>query len=272
MSKLTKQNVDGVDYTVAGCALTGTCSSAASDFVKVVNLTDGDIVADGMSVAITFAQANTAGNAPAGQTVYSSDQVTYYSDAGLTNPVTLPPAGCYHVVYTGTGNAYILYTYPVITAGGVTAPLCKSDGSFTGGTLWSAGAIVVVLYTGGKFIISVSTVDAVQDGNLKAVTSNAVFDRLNVAFSAGLNLPAYESTVAGGEIHELGSYTIPETGVYAIDWSCYAVNNTNGGTSLGIKIDNYNVENLATNSFFQGVTAWSNCLECSCTRKLTNNC
>ena len=117
-----------------------------------------------------------------------------------------------------------------------------------------------------------TTVDAVTDGDMHAVTSNAVFDRLNVAFSGGLNLPAYSSTVAGGEEHVLGTYTIPETGVYALDWFCFATNNTQGGTSVGIHIlNNTTGYILARTSMFVAVTAWSNGFEVSCTRKLTKN-
>ena len=83
MAKLLRQNVGGVDYTMAGCALTGVCASSASDFIKAVALSDGDQLSDGMSVVVTFANGNTAGNAPVPLTIYSSDQTNYYSDSGV---------------------------------------------------------------------------------------------------------------------------------------------------------------------------------------------
>ena len=153
MSKLTKQNVAGTDYTMVGCTLTGVCASSASDYVKVVTLSDGDEVSDGMIVACTFANENTAGIAPASTIIYSSDQINYYSDSGLTQPFTLAPSGCCTIEYTGTGNAYTYTSYPVIQIGNITGPLCAPDGSITGGTLWHSGATVMLHYTGGKFLL-----------------------------------------------------------------------------------------------------------------------
>ena len=69
MSKLIRQNVGGVDYTTVGCMLTGSCATAAADFVKDIVLSDGDSISDGITVACTFDYANTAGNSPSGQTV-----------------------------------------------------------------------------------------------------------------------------------------------------------------------------------------------------------
>lgn len=60
MSKLLRQNVGGTDYTMAGCALSATCATAAATAAKVAELTDGDVLADGMSVAIQFTNGNTA--------------------------------------------------------------------------------------------------------------------------------------------------------------------------------------------------------------------
>lgn len=153
MVKLSRQNIGGIDYTMAGCALTGVCASAASDYVKSVTLSDGDTLSDGMSVVITFANGNTAGTAPASLTIYSSDQVNYYSDSGLTQPFTLAPAGCYDIEYTGTGNAYTYTSYPVIQVEGVTAPLCSSRGKKTSGAVWDAGDTVLTLYSGNKFML-----------------------------------------------------------------------------------------------------------------------
>lgn len=174
MPKITKQNVGGTDYTMVGCALTGVCPTSASDYVKAVTLSDGDIVSDGMTVACTFANGNTAGIAPGTQTIYSSDQVNYYSDDQLTVPFTLAPAGCYVIEYTGTGNAYTYTSYPVIQVGQISGPLCSPNGKEYGGTAWSAGDTVLFLYTGGKFLMLNVAVNVVQSGNTMPVTSGAV--------------------------------------------------------------------------------------------------
>ena len=151
MSKISRQNVGGTDFTMVGCTLTGVCASAAADYVKAVTLSDGDELSDGMTVVVAFANGNTAGTAPASTTIYSSDQVNYYVDAGLTQPFTLAPAGCYEIEYTGTGNAYTYISYPVMQVGSVSGPLCDASGNKASGALWLAGDKVSVLYTNGCF-------------------------------------------------------------------------------------------------------------------------
>ena len=153
MPKILRQNVGGIDYAMAGCALSGSCATAASDFVKVVTLSDGDTVSDGMSLAVAFTNGNTAGNAPGTTTIYSSDQVHYFSDSGLTQPFTLAPAGCYTITYTGTGNAYTYKSFPVLSVGGVTAPVCSINGRNIGTSAWNAGDTGVFIYTAGKFML-----------------------------------------------------------------------------------------------------------------------
>jgi hypothetical protein len=185
MTKLSRQNVGGIDYTMVGCTLTGVCASAASDYVKTVTLSDGDILSDGMSVVITFANGNTAGTAPASLTIYSSDQVNYYSDSGLTQPFTLAPSGCYEIEYTGTGNAYTYTSYPVVQIEGVTAPLCDSCGKKTSGAVWDAGDTVLMLYSGNKFMVVSGLTNVVTAGSRKAVTSGAVAAAIDNSF----NLP-----------------------------------------------------------------------------------
>lgn len=151
MSKILRQNVGGTNFTMAGCALTGVCASAAADYVKVVTLSDGDELSDGMTVIVAFANGNTAGTAPASTTIYSSDQINYYTDAGLTVPFTLAPAGCYEITYTGEGNAYNYIAYPVMQAGSVSGPLCDASGNKASGALWLAGDKVSINYANGCF-------------------------------------------------------------------------------------------------------------------------
>ncbi len=210
MTKLSRQNVGGIDYTMVGCTLTGVCASAASDYVKAVTLSDGDILSDGMYVVITFANGNTAGTAPASLTIYSSDQTNYYSDSGLTQPFTLAPSGCCEIEYTGTGNAYTYTSYPVIQIEGVTAPLCDSCGKKTSGAVWDAGDTVLMLYSGNKFMVISGLTNVVTAGSKKAVTSGGVYSALhgaNIAssvFTVTANWIANHTT----DIRKLGNFLV----------------------------------------------------------------
>lgn len=218
MAKLLRQNVGGVDYTMAGCALTGVCPTAAANYIKEITLSDGDVIGDGMMVVVTFANGNTAGNAPDAKTIYSSDQVNYYEDDQLTVPFTLAPEGCYEIEYTGTGNAYAYTDYPVFQIGSVSGPVCDYRGHVASGDLWSAGDSVQCMLKEGKFLLLggsggtdidvydtlqdaiddlpnldagqiiatedtgaelAQPVNAVENGNLHAVTSNAVASELS---------------------------------------------------------------------------------------------
>ena len=222
MGKLIRQNVGGIDYTTVGCMLTGSCATAAADFVKDIVLSDGNSIFDGMTVACTFDYANTAGNSPSGQTVYSSDQITYYEDDQLTIPVTLAPSGCYTIEYTGTGNAYTYVCYPVLQIGNVKAPLKDSQGNILSGNIWQDGEKIMLTYTAGYFMRTGSGGDAdidfyeteadvdaalagmpdgqyatwpsvgasqsvpineVKSGDMHAVTSNAVADCLSYSYT-----------------------------------------------------------------------------------------
>ena len=211
MSKILRQNVGGVDYTMVGCALTGTCSSAAGAFIKVVTLSDGDEILDGMSVAITFANGNTAGNAPSTQTIYSSDQINYYADAQLTEPITLAPAGCYSLEYTGAGYAYTYQSFPVVQIGNISAPIYLDDGTIAGAGIWANNEQVILIYIANKFrLLRGTAVDVIQAGNMKPVTSNAV----SVAVDEIVGRHSTDITAllqAGGYIRlASGSYSISQ--------------------------------------------------------------
>lgn len=218
MAKILRQNVGGVDFTMAGCALTGVCPTSAADYIKQITLSDGDVIEDGMMMVVTFANGNSAGNAPGTKTIYSSDQVNYFEDEQLTVPFTLAPEGCYEIEYTGTANAYTYTDYPVFQVGSVTGPVCDYRGHITSGDLWNAGDSVQCMLKGGKFLLLggsggteidvydsmqdviddlpnlqdkqiVATkdtgdelaqpVDVVEADNMHAVTSNAVAEYLN---------------------------------------------------------------------------------------------
>jgi hypothetical protein len=171
MSKLLRQNIGGTDYTMVGCTLTGVCNSAASDYVKAVTLSDGDILSDGMTVVVEFANGNTTGTAPASMTIYSSDQINYYSDSGLTQPFTLAPAGCYEITYTGEGNAYTYISYPVMQVGSVSGPLCDASGNKSSGALWLEGDKVSINYSNGCFNVIPQTA-----GSLTVTAASSVIN------------------------------------------------------------------------------------------------
>ena len=173
MSKLLRQNIGGTDFTMAGCTLTGVCNSAASDYVKSVTLTDGDILSDGMTVVVEFANGNTAGTAPASMTIYSSDQVNYFTDSGLTQPFTLAPAGCYEITYTGEGNAYTYISYPVMQVGSVSGPLCDASGNKSSGALWLEGDKVSINYSNGCFSVIPQTAGSLTVTATSSVVNGA---------------------------------------------------------------------------------------------------
>lgn len=218
MSKILRQNVGGVDFTMVGCALTGVCPTAAADYVKQITLSDGDVIEDGMMMVVTFANGNSAGNAPSTKTIYSSDQVDYFEDDQLTIPFTLAPEGCYEIEYTGTANAYTYTDYPVFQVGSVSGPVCDYRGHIASGDLWNAGDSVQCMLKEGKFLLLggsggadidvydsmaeliadlpnlqegqfaatkdtgdelAQPVDVVEEDNLHAVSSNAVAELLD---------------------------------------------------------------------------------------------
>lgn len=216
MAKILRQNVGGVDFTVAGCALTGVCPTAAADYVKQITLSDGDVIEDGMMMVVTFANGNTAGNAPNTKTIYSSDQVNYFEDDQLTVPFTLAPAGCYDIEYTGTANAYTYTDYPVFQVGSVSGPVCDYRGHITSGDLWEAGDSVQCMLKEGKFLLlggaggaDIEVYDTVQDAiddlpNLKV-------DQYIATKDTGSELSAPVDTVQSGNMHAITSNAVAES-------------------------------------------------------------
>lgn len=252
MSKILRQNVGGVDFTVVGCALTGVCPTSAADYVKQITLSDGDVIEDGMMMVVTFANGNSAGNAPGTKTIYSSDQVNYYEDAQLTVPFTLAPTGCYEIEYTGTANAYTYTDYPVFQVGTVSGPVCDYRGHITSGDLWNAGDSVQCMLKEGKFLLLGGSggtdidvynnmaeliadlpnlqdgqfaatkdtgdelsqpVDTVEAGNFHAVTSNAVF------LASSPNYANKQLIFDGLTHYQNQNYIVPDNGyLFASGW------------------------------------------------------
>ena len=224
MSKITKQNVGGTDYTMVGCALTGVCASAADAFIKAVILSDGDEISDGMTVIVTFANGNTAGTAPASKTIYSSDQVNYYEDSGLTVPFTLAPAGCYTITYTGEGNAYTYISYPVIQIGNVTGVLCDASGNTVSGSLWAKGAQIGIMFKDGKFLL----ISGALLNNMSALPTDAV---LHYSFD---DVPDYPDGIADVRLLNNNTYDIQSTNYKFYSNSGTTFSNENGNLKVVI--------------------------------------
>ena len=185
MTKIAQINVDGIDYAVSGASLTGTCSSPASDFMKLVTLTDSNSIEDGVTIACTFVHENSAGTAPSSLTLYSADQIHFYTDAGMTEPYVLAPSGCFELTYTGSGNAYSYISYPVVAIGTlsgiVSAPVCDSHGKVTSRSLWKAGDVVFLQYKSRKFFV-------VNDGSGNS-TAGVAFKGTRSAYNTAKLIP-----------------------------------------------------------------------------------
>lgn len=213
MAKILRQNVGGVNFTIAGCALTGVCPTSAADYVKQITLSDGDVIEDGMMMVVTFANGNSAGNAPNTKTIYSSDQVSYFEDEQLTVPFTLAPAGCYEIEYTGTGNAYTYTDYPVFQVGSVSGPVCDYRGHLASGDLWKAGDSVQCMLKEGKFLLLGGSGGA--DIEVYNTVQDAVDDLPNLSEGqyiatkdTGSELSAPVDTVQSGNMHACTSNAV----------------------------------------------------------------
>lgn len=230
MAKLLRQNVGGVDYTMAGCTLTGVCPSAAADYVKQATLSDGDELSDGMTIVVAFANGNTAGTAPQLMTIYSSDQVNYYEDDQLTVPFTLAPAGCYEIEYTGEGNAYNYISYPIMQVGNISGPICNASGNKASGALWLAGDKVSVNYSNGCFNVIPQATDSMTVMAASSVVNGAPLragSTVRIMFTADLagtdtatglvlNYNGVNTPVKVGKNGSLANFVASEvsTGVY----------------------------------------------------------
>lgn len=151
MGNVTQINVEGRNYNlVAGQAAKGACTTSAAAYEKVVVLPDSTDIVVGMLVAVTFVNGNTAGFSGK-KTIYSSDGTNFYWDSNLTDPVVLPPEGCY-IIENVSGQEYEYQAFPVLSVNGEVLPLCNSKGHPTGGPLWNAGDVVTFLYLEDRFI------------------------------------------------------------------------------------------------------------------------
>ena len=178
MDKVTQVNIEGKVYGfIAGQAVKGASAASAADYTKIVTIPEGANLVDGLLMAVLFVNGNTAGmDTPI--TVYSSDGETFYYDQAQTEQITLPPSNCYTVELI-SGDEYEYQEFINISVNGVVKPLCDSHGHPTGGALWNAGDIVVIINMDDRFITlvqgKVNVADAVEQDNPLPVSSGAVF-------------------------------------------------------------------------------------------------
>ena len=144
MTLLNTVNVGGTDFKVAGVAILGSCPTPAGSEVKVCTFTDDFELKAGDMLLVKFTYANTYGD-------------------GST-------------------------TYPKLQVNGTNYTMRRADGSYIASGEWDNNATLTFLFDGTDFILPagsllLGTVDIVEEGNLHAVTSNAVAEALSYSTS-----------------------------------------------------------------------------------------
>lgn len=153
MDKITQVNIEGHNYGfVAGQAVRGVSGAQAADYVKTVILPEGASLVEGMLLAVTFVNGNTAGFSGS-ISVYSSDGETFYYDAQMTDPVVLPPDHCYSIEHV-SGDEYVYLAYVCISINNVLTPVSNASGYLSGGPLWESGDTVLFVYFSDFFMMT----------------------------------------------------------------------------------------------------------------------
>lgn len=153
MDKITQVNIEGHNYGfVAGQAVRGVSGAQAADYVKTVILPEGASLVEGMLLAVTFVNGNTAGFSGA-ISVYSSDGETFYYDAQMTDPVVLPPDHCYSMEHV-SGDQYAYLAYVCLSINNVLTPVSNASGYLSGGPLWESGDTVLFVYFSDFFMMT----------------------------------------------------------------------------------------------------------------------
>ena len=204
---LTRQNVGGTNYLVAGVALSAVCNTAASSYIKQISDFDGDTVENGMQLICAFTNGSTAGST---LTIYSSDQEHYYTDTALTIPfVNDAPAGCFTITYTGEGNAYDYVSFPAIDINGTLLPVCTADGSPVIGNFCSAGDTVMLSRLGNKLYINSGSVRSVngKTGIVVLTASDIPYDQgtVQTALAGKQNTLTFDNTPTPNSINPVTS-------------------------------------------------------------------
>ena len=102
---------------------------------------------------------------------------TEVKSVAITGDGVILKAGNVYAITMTNGNTYGdgSSTYPKLSINSSTAkPLCDASGKYLKAGAWAAGDVITVLYTGTKFLMATASEDAIENGNQKAVTSNAV--------------------------------------------------------------------------------------------------
>lgn len=210
MEKVTQVNIDGRNYQfLAGQAVQGSCASQATDWTKIIDLPGETGIVDGTFLVIDFTYGNEVGfGVP--RTAYSDDGENFYWDDQLTDPVALPPPSNYEATLV-SGEEYSLIEFPVLSLNNQAFPVCDARGHIRGADLWNDNDSVILLFVDSKFfalaaggsgadikvyptkqdivddlpnigvgaIVGTSqgndgAIDAVVEGDMRLVTSNAV--------------------------------------------------------------------------------------------------
>lgn len=153
MDKITQVNIEGHNYGfVAGQAVRGVSGAQAADYVKTVILPEGASLVEGMLLAVTFVNGNAAGFSGS-ISVFSSDGETFYYDAQMTDPVTLPPDHCYSIEHVA-GDEYVYLAYVCLSINNVLTPVSNASGYLSGGPLWESGDTVLFVYFSDFFMMT----------------------------------------------------------------------------------------------------------------------
>ena len=144
MTLLNTINVGGTDYGITGAAVLGSCATPAGSEIKVCAFSDSFELKAGDMLLVKFTYANTYGD-------------------GST-------------------------TYPKLQVNGTNYVMRRADGNYLQSGEWGNNATLTFLFDGTDFILPagsllLSTVDTVEEGNLHAVTSNAVATAMSYSTS-----------------------------------------------------------------------------------------
>ena len=106
---------------------------------------------------------------------------TATKDLAISGNVLKP--GDLYVITMTYGNTAANPTLRINSVAATEAPICDADGNALGSGAWKAGDIIKVLYTGTKYLMSThAVVNALENGNMNPVTSNAVYNAIQSQF------------------------------------------------------------------------------------------
>ena len=168
--------------------------------------------------------------------------------------------GTIYVIEMTNGNTYGdgSTTYPKISINSGTAyPICDAGGNYVGSGAWNAGETITVLFTGSKFLMSTRSVtDAVTDGDMRPVTSNAVHDYIppkagQWTTARSIKIQDADGTNTGSGVSVNGSadktLKLPATIKATLTGNADSATSATSATNAD-KVDNFHVNNQAVNT------------------------